>query len=53
MSACLDRLFALAQSTPAASDVREQAQAMVRKTVEQLLATTKCAPDDQEGLEDE
>jgi hypothetical protein len=53
MSAHLDRLFSLAQSMPAASDAREQAQAVVHQAVEQLLATAKCALDDQEGLEDE
>jgi hypothetical protein len=53
MSACLDRLFSLSQSTLAASDVREQAQAVVRQAVERLLATAHCTPDDQEGLEDE
>jgi hypothetical protein len=52
MSARLNRLFSLTQSTPAASDAREQAQAVVCQAVEQLLATAKCAPDDQEGLED-
>jgi uncharacterized protein YhaN len=53
MSTHLDCLFSLAQSTLAASDAREQAQAAVRQVVEQLLATAKCAPDDQEGLKDE
>jgi hypothetical protein len=53
MSTCLDRLFSLSQSTPAALDAREQAQAMVRQAVEYLLVTAHCTLDDQEGLEDE
>jgi hypothetical protein len=53
MSAHLDHLFSLSQSTPATSDVREQAQAMVRQVVECLLATAHCTLDDQDGLEDE
>jgi hypothetical protein len=53
MSARLDCLFSLSQSTPATSDVWEQAQTAVRQAVERLLATMKCAPDDEEGQEDE
>jgi hypothetical protein len=53
MSAHLDRLFSLSQSTPAALDAQEQAQTAVRQAVERLLATVKCVLDDEEGVEDE
>jgi hypothetical protein len=53
MSAHLDHLFSLSQSMPAASDAQEQAQTAVRQAVEGLLVTVKCAPDNQESLEEE
>jgi hypothetical protein len=53
MSARLNRLFSLSQSTPPTSDAREQAQTTVCQAVERLLATAKCTQDNQEGLEDE
>jgi hypothetical protein len=53
MSAHLDHIFSLSQSMLAALDAQEQAQTAVHQAVEGLLVTVKCAPDNQESLEEE